>query len=211
MGKTIHQLCRLCYPLSHSPILYDNSDPTNSSISSLDTEETDCETLNVVTVPTDQTKDDKEYNEGDHIFRTDTNIDHYRLCKAKTTHDSVLGKIDSSLTKKSLTISEAPRLDTKALLAKLDDVAKRVDFDVSTFLAEKLKDPVLGTVHSWIRKKISLDAKSPENQQSKGLSRYCQELDRLLIETAVQIFCYNEHSDRMGKGKCRICLPLSFF
>ena len=85
----------MCYPLSYSQILHDTSDPICSSISSLDTEEAECETLNVVTVPTDRTEDDEERDEDDHNFRVDTNIDHYRLCKAKTAHDSVLGKIDA--------------------------------------------------------------------------------------------------------------------
>ena len=187
MGKTINQFRHLCYPLSCSPILYENSDPTYSSISSLDTEEAECETLNVVTVPTDKTEDDEGEDEDDHIFRIDTNTDHYRLCKAKTAHDSVLGKIDASLAKKPLTITDAPHLDTKALLSKLDEVAKSVTLDVSTILAEQIKVPVLGNVRSWIRKQISPIVKSPEIQQSKGLLRYCQELDRLLIETEGQL------------------------
>ena len=86
--------------LSSSLILHENSDITYGSISSLDTEEADCEKLNVVTEPTDQMEDDEEEDEDDHIFKTDTIIDHYRLCEAKTAHDSVLGKIDASLAKK---------------------------------------------------------------------------------------------------------------
>ena len=150
-GKTINLFRRLCYPLSYSPVLRENYDSIYSSLSSLDTEEAECATLKVVTVPTDQTEDNEEEDEDDHIFRIDTNVDHYRLCKAKTAHDSVLGKIDASLTKKPLTITEAPHLDTNALLAELDEVAKSVDLDVSTILAEQIKDPVLGTVRSWIR------------------------------------------------------------
>ena len=88
MGKTLNQFRRLCYPLSYSPIPHENSDPTHKSISSLDTEEAECETLNIVTIPTDQTQDDED----DHIFRIDTNIDHYRLCIAKTANDCVIGK-----------------------------------------------------------------------------------------------------------------------
>ena len=113
MGNTINQFRRLCHLLSYSPILYENTDPTYSSISSLDTEEADCEKLNVVTVPFDHTEDDEDEDEDNHIFRVDTNIDHYRLCKAKTAHDSVLGKIDAHLAKKTLTITEAPHLDTE--------------------------------------------------------------------------------------------------
>ena len=182
-----------------------------SSISSLDTEVAECETLNVITVPTDQTEDGTEEDEDDHFFRIDSNIDHYRLCKAKTAHDSVLGKIDASLAKKSLTITDAPHLDTTALISKLDEVAKSVDLDVSTILTEQIKDPVVGTVRTWIRKQISPDVKSPEIQQSKGLLRFCQELDRLLIETEGQLLCYNEPSDKLDEGNLRTCLPLFLF
>ena len=211
MGKTINQFRLLCYPLSYSSLLHNTSDPTNSSISSLDAEEAEGETLNLVTVPTDQTEDDEEEDEDDHIFRVDTKIDHYRLCKAKTAHDSVLGKIDASFAKKPLTINEAPHLDTKAILSKLDEVAKSVDLDVSNILAEQIKYPVLGTVRSWIRKQISPNVKSPEIQQSKGLLRYCQELDILLIETEGQLLSYNEQLDKLDEENLRICLPLSLF
>ena len=171
MGKTFNQFRRLCYPSSYSPIFHENSDPTYSSISSLDTEGAECETLSVVTIPTDQTEDDEEENEDDHIFRVDTNLDHYRLCKAKTAHDSVLREIDASLAKKPLTFTEAPHLDTKAHISKLDGVAKSVYLDVSTIQAEQIKDPVLGTVRSWIRKEISPIVKSPGIQQSKRPTR----------------------------------------
>ena len=53
---------------------------------------------------------------------------------------------------------------------------------MSTKLAEQIKDSVLGTVRSWIRKGTSPEPKDPEIQQSKGLLRYCQEFDRLLFE-----------------------------
>ena len=94
----------------------------------------------------------------------------------------MLGKTDASLTKKCLTASDAPHLNTKSLIQKLDEIAKTVDLDVSTILAEQMKDPVLGTVRSWIRKNTPPDTESPEIQQSKGLLRYCQEFNRLLIE-----------------------------
>ena len=61
-----------------------------------------------------------------------------------------------------MTNTEALHLDTKAPLSKLDEVAKIVDLDVSTILAEQIKDPVLGTVRSWIRKQICPNVKSPE-------------------------------------------------
>ena len=94
----------------------------------------------------------------------------------------MLRKTDASLVKKFLITSDAPDLETKALIQKLDEVAKTVDLDVSTILEEQMKGPVLGTVRSWIRKNTSPDTKSPETQQSKGLLRYCQEFNRFLIE-----------------------------
>ena len=134
------------------------------------------------------------------------NPNHYRLCKAKAAHDAVLGRIDASLAKQPLTATEAPHLDTESLLAKLDDVAKTIDLDVSTILAEQIKDPVLGTVRSWIRKGTSPEPKYPEIQQSKGLLRYCQEFDRLLIEEGGQFLCYNEPTDKLDDKNLRICL-----
>ena len=133
------------------------------------------------------------------------------MCKAKAAHDALLGKIDASLAKKPLTVNEAPHLDTKCLIAKLDEVAKTVDLDVSTILAEQIKDPVLGTVRSWIRKGISPEPKTSEIQQSKGLLRYCQEFDRLLIEEEGQLLCYNEPTEKLDDENLRICLPLSLF
>ena len=101
MAKTINHFRRLCFPLSYSPNLHENTEPTYSSISSLDTEEADSETLNVITVPTDQTEDDEEEDEDEHIFRIDNNNDQYRMCKAKAAHDSALVKIYASLAKKT--------------------------------------------------------------------------------------------------------------
>ena len=103
----------------------------------------------------------------------------------------------ASLVKKFLTTSDAPHLNTKAIIQKLDEVAKTVDLDVSTILEEQMKDPVLGTVRSWIRKNTPADTKSPEIQQSEGLIRYCQEFNRLLIEEEGQFLCYNEPSDQL--------------
>ena len=57
--------------------------------------------------------------------------DRARLCQAKQAHDLVLGRTDTSLVKKFLTTSDAPHLDTKELIQKLDEVAKTVDLDVS--------------------------------------------------------------------------------
>ena len=119
--------------------------------------------------------------------------------------------MDASLAKKALRAVEAPHLATKALITKLDDVAKTVDLDVSTILAEKIKDPVLGTVRSWIRIGTSAKSKSPEIQQSEGLLRYCQHFDRLLNEEEEegQFLWYKEPTDKSDNENSRICLPLS--
>ena len=81
-----------------------------------------------------------------------------------------------------------------------------MDLDVSTNLVEQIRDPLLGTVSSWIRKQISPNVSSPEIQQSNGKNS-----DRLFIETEGQLFCYSEPSDTLDKENFRICLPSSFF
>ena len=62
-------------------------------------------------------------------------------------------------------------MDTKSLVAKLDDVAKTVNRDVSTILAEQIEDPVLGIFRSWLREGISPEANLPQIQQSNSLLR----------------------------------------
>ena len=186
----------------------EESEPTYSSINSLKTNEDD----NAFDEPHDDEDDATTDDDEDNLIcEINTNADHYRLCKAKAAHDAVLGKIDVSLAKKPVTATEAPHLDTKLLIAKLDDVAKTVDLDVSTILAEQIKDPVLGVVRSWLRKGLSTEAKSPDIQESKGLLRYCQQFDRLLIEEEGQLLCYNEPTDKLDDKILRICLPLSLF
>ena len=142
----------------------EDSEPTFSSINSLNTNDDD-EALNE-----GHDDDDVINNEDkDHLIcEINLNADSYRLCKAKAAYAVVLGKIDASLVKKkTLIATEAPHFDTKSLIAKLDDVAKTIDLDVSTILAEQIEDPVLGTVSSRIRKGTSAEPKSPEIQQSK--------------------------------------------
>ena len=137
MERTINQFRRLCLPSMQSLSSVEGSEPTYSSISSLNTNEDD-DAL-------DELPDDDEDNI---ICEINSSADNYRLCQAKAAHDAVLGKIDSSLAKKTLTATEAPHLDTKALFTELNDVAKTVYLDVSTILAEQMKDPVLGLVRS---------------------------------------------------------------
>ena len=202
LGRTINQFRRLYLPSTQSLSSIEDSEPTYSSINSLNTNEDDNAFDETHDNEDDAATDDDEDNL---ICEINTHDNHYRLCKAKAAHDAVLGKIDTSLAKKPLTANEAPHLDTKSLIAKLDDFSKTVDLDVSTILAEQIKDPVLGIDHSWLRKGISSEAKSPDNQQSKGLLRYCQQFDRLLIEEEGQLLCYNEATDKLDDQNLRIC------
>ena len=179
LGKTINQFRSSCLPSTQSLSSAEGYDPTYSFIDSLNTNEDD----DVVAEP--HGDDDNpiiDDDEDNFIWEVNTHANCYRLCKAKAAHDAVLGKIDASFAKKTLTAIEAPHLDTKWLIAKLDEVAKTIDLDVSTILAEQIKDSVLGTVRSWIRKGTLPGAIDPEIQQSKGLLRYCQEFDRLYLK-----------------------------
>ena len=185
---------------TQSLISVKDSEPTYSSTNSLKTNE-DNDALN------DFTDDDEDKL----TCEISLNADNYRLCTAKAAQNPVFGRIDASLVKKTLTAIEAPHLGTKSLITKLDDNAKTVDSDISTIPAEQIKDSILGTVRSWLRKGISPAAKSPEFQQSKGLLRYCQEFDRLLIEKEGQLLCYNEPSHELEDEILRICLPLLLF
>ena len=149
---TINQFRRLCLTSTQSLISVEDSEATYSSMNSLNTNEDDNAFDETYDNEEDAATDDDEDNL---ICEINTQADHYRLCKAKGAHDAVLGKIDASLAKKPLTANEAPHLDTKSLIAKLDDVAKTVDLDVSTILAEQIEDPVLDFFHSWLRKGVS--------------------------------------------------------
>ena len=105
----------------------------------------------------------------------------------------MLGKTDASLVRKILKTSDSLHLDTKALIQKLDEVAKTVDLDVSTILTEQIKDPVFGTVRSRIRKNIPPDTKPQEIQQSKGPLRYCQDFYRFLLKKKDSSFAIMNH------------------
>ena len=181
------------------------SDPTYSLINLLNTNEDD----NALDELPDDGKEITDDDEGNLICEIKSKADNYRLCKAKAAHEDVMGKIDASLTRKTLTAAEAPQLDTKASITKPDDVVKTVYLDVFTILGEPLNDPVFSTVRSWLRTEISPEAKSPEIQQSKGLLRYCQEPKRRLIQDEGQLLCYKEPSDKLEDDSLRICLTLS--
>ena len=208
LGNTINQFRRLCPPSTQSSSSVEEFEPTYSSINSLNTNEDDIAFDETQDGEDNATTDDDEDNL---IYEINTNADNHRFSKLKQLMMLSWGKIDASLAKKPLTATEAPHLDTMALIAKLDEVAETIDLDVSTILAEQIKYPVLGTVRSWIRRETSSEPKDPEIQQSKGLLRYCQEFDRLLIEEEGQLLCYNEPTDKLDDENLRICLPLSLF
>ena len=209
MGRLINQFRRVCGPETQSNASVNTSHSEYSSLNSLSPLE-------------DDTADSTSLGDHSHHLITDSENDNIvcdlslqadqaRLCQAKQAHDLVLGKTDASLAEKCLTVSDAPRLNTKALIRKIGEVAKTVDLDVSTIPKEQMKDPVLGTVRSWIRKNTPPDTKSPEIQQSKGLLRHCQEFNRFVIEQEGQLLCYNEPSDKLEEENLRLCLPLSLF
>ena len=147
IGKFINQFRRICGPETQSNASVNSSNAEYSSINSLSPSADD------TADPTSQCYDSNHVStdfEDDIVCDISIQADQAQLCQAKQTHDTVLGKTDASLAKKCLTASDAPHLNTKALIQKLDEVAKTVDLDVSTILEEQLKDPVLGTVRSWI-------------------------------------------------------------
>ena len=145
LGRTINHFRRLCIPWTQSLSSVDSSEPTYKSIKLLNTNLLDELPDDVDAIAAD--------DEDNLICEINTHADHYRLCKAEAAHDAVLWKVDASLAEKPLTAIEATHLVTKCLTAKLDEVAKTIDLDVSTILAEKIKDPVLGTVRLWIWKR----------------------------------------------------------
>ena len=149
MGRFINQFRRICGPETQSNASVHTSSTEYSSIDSLIPPEDDAADP---TSPSDDPHHISTEDEEDNIV-CDIKIqaDQGRLCQAKQAHDLVLGRTDAPLARKCLMASDAPHLNTKALIQKLDEVAKTVDLDVSTILEEQMKDPVLGTVRSWVR------------------------------------------------------------
>ena len=151
MGRFFNQFRRICGPETQSNASINTCNTEYSLINSRSPSENDTAGS---TSPYDDPHHISTDSEDDNII-CDISIqaDKSRRCQAKRAHERVFGKPDASLVKKLLTISDAPHLDTKALMQQLE-VANAVDLDVSTILAEQMKDPVLGTVRSWIRKSI---------------------------------------------------------
>ena len=125
-----------------------------------------------------------------------------------------MAEIDASSATKAVTATEAPHLDTTVLLPKQDNVAKAVDLDVSAILDQRCKDADLGTVSARIPEGTALYLKLLEVIESKGLFRYGQNFDQLLIEERGQLLCYNELSDKPKNktlGKTSMITFLSLF
>ena len=209
MGKFINQFRRICGPETQSSATVTASNTDYSSINSLSPSKDDAADS---TSPSDDSNHVSIDPEDDNVIcDISFQADQARLCQAKQAHDLVLGKTGASLVKKFLSTTDAPHLYTKALIQKLDEVAKTVDLNVSTILEEQMKDPGPGTVRSWILKNTPPDTESPEIQQSKGLLRYCQEFNRLVFEEDGQLLRYNKPSDKLDEENLRICLAVSLF
>ena len=165
MGRFINQFKRICRPETQANASVNTYNKEYRSINSIRSSKDDAA---YSTSAGDDSRHLSTHFEDDNIV-CDISIqaDQARLCQAKQTRDLVLGKADASLATKCLAVSDAPHLDTKALIQKLDEVAKTVDLDVSTILAEQMKDAVLGTVRSWLRKNTPPGTKSPDIRQCK--------------------------------------------
>ena len=85
LGRTINQ----CPPSTQSLTSVEDSEPTYSSISSLNTNEDDNTFDETYDNEDDAAADDDEDNL---IYEINTYADHSRLCKAKAAHHAVLGK-----------------------------------------------------------------------------------------------------------------------
>ena len=189
MGRTINQFRRLCQP--GSPVSLSSpgsSTVTYTSFSVIETDGTDEPRPSSYVEQIVHEGCDFDEDEDAYVCEINAN-NHYRLCKARAAHDFLISDSDTLVAKKTLSAAAAHHLRTQDLITKLDDVAKVVNLDVPTILQEQLKDPVLSIVRSWLVRKTSPDLRAPEIRQSKGLVRYGQELDRLLIEEHGQLLC----------------------
>ena len=166
MDGTINHFWRSCLPSTQSLSSVEGTKPTYSSRNSLNTNE-DNDAQDELPDDADEITDDYEHNM---IWEINLSADSHRLRKAKAVHDAVRWKTDASLVEKTLIAVEALHLDTKSSTTKLYDVAKTVDVDVSTILDEQVKDPVYGTVRSWLRKVISPGNKITQNSTNQRTS-----------------------------------------
>ena len=89
LGRTINQFRRLCLPSTQSLSSVEDSEPTYSSINSLNTNADKNAFDETYDNEDDAATDDDEDNL---ICEINTPANHYRLSKAKAVHDAVLGK-----------------------------------------------------------------------------------------------------------------------
>ena len=123
MGKLIDQFRRICGPETQSTASVNASNTDYSSITSLSPSEDDKANS---TSPGDSHHLSTDSEDDNVVCDISIQADQARLCQAKQAHDLVLGKTDASLVKKFLSTSDAPHLDTKAVIQKLDEVAKTI-------------------------------------------------------------------------------------
>ena len=210
MGRTINQFGRICRP--GSPVSLSSSESSTGIYSSINVIRTDgIEELGSSYAERLVHEDcDIDEDEDDYVCEINAN-DHYRLFKARAAHDLVISDSDTLFAKKTLSATAAPHLRTRDLITKLDDVTNVVDLDVPTKKQEQLKDPALRILRSWIERNTSPDLRAPEIRQFRGLLRYGQVLDRLLIDEHGQLLCYDNPSDTLDERNLRICLTSSLF
>ena len=139
VDSKINHFRRLCLHLTQSLSSVEVFEPTYSTVNTLNTNEDDG-AINELHEDDDAITDD---NEDNLICEINTHADHYSVFKATAAHDAVFGKNDVSLAKQPLTATEAPHLDIKSLIAKLDGVAKTVDLMSPRFKPNKLKTQFL--------------------------------------------------------------------
>ena len=80
------------------------------------------------------------------------NIDTNGLCKAYAAHNAVPGIMGGSLAQKNAAATEAPRLDTKAIMAKLDVMLKHLILMSPKLQPSKLKTKLLALYFSGYAK-----------------------------------------------------------
>ena len=163
LGRTINQFRGFCLPSTQSLGSVEESEPTHSSMKSQNANEDD-DALDELPDDGDAITNDDEDNL---IGEMNTHADHDRLCKAKAAHDTVLGKIDASLAKKPLIATEAPRLDVKTLIAKLDDVAKKLILMCLLCLQNKSKTQFMECLHQGSEKELHPNLKIPRFNNQK--------------------------------------------
>ena len=113
------------------------------SSASVNTSNTDFSSINSLSSADDDEANPNNHYDSSHQIDTDSEDDNIvcdisiqadkpRLWQPKEGHEILRRKTDASLVKKLIRTSDAPPLDTKALIQKLDEVAKAVDLGVST-------------------------------------------------------------------------------